>query len=444
MRPSRVRSLRGRVLAAGLSVLAVAMVAASGTVMFWQAAALEQHLDDVLDERAAYTLDIAAYERDHEELASVLAARGIRAVVTDLDGARFVADPSVPRVGRNLPRPAGSEPPSLEFRTVELPIGGEVRVAVSRDGVDATLRRMLGLLLVTTLVAVPTAGLLLYRSAELALRPLAVLTDTANSIAEGDATQRIRDATPGTELGNVAAAFNRMLDELQSAADRARTSAQTTRIFLDAAAHQLQTPIAAASTSVQAMLLDPPEAARQQLALTAARETQRAGKVVTDLLSLARIDAGVALTPEAVDLAEVIDDEVQRAAHRTPRLRFEQLCSARTMARIDRAATCEVLANLLDNASRYSEERIEVRLTETGEFLRVEVGDDGPGVPHGDEERIFQRFVTARGSGGAGLGLPIARHLARLQGGDVWSAQGAFVLTLPREPGVRSAASERA
>jgi two-component system, OmpR family, sensor kinase len=101
---------------------------------------------------------------------------------------------------------------------------------------------------------------------------------------------------------------------------------------------------------------------------------------------------------------------------------------------LDEDGSREALANLLDNARRHARSRIEVAVAPTATELVLRVVDDGPGVPPGEEERIFERFVSIDDRGGAGLGLPIARATARTQGGDLRVADGGFELRLPLEP----------
>jgi signal transduction histidine kinase len=107
----------------------------------------------------------------------------------------------------------------------------------------------------------------------------------------------------------------------------------------------------------------------------------------------------------------------------------------------DRHQLARALRNVADNAARHAQDRVRLRLSADPERATIEVLDDGPGVPAADRERIFERFVRldqsrTRDSGGTGLGLPIARQIARAHRGDLVAAgdgSGAlFVLTLPR------------
>ncbi|MDP8930617.1 MAG: HAMP domain-containing histidine kinase, partial [Actinomycetota bacterium] len=98
---------------------------------------------------------------------------------------------------------------------------------------------------------------------------------------------------------------------------------------------------------------------------------------------------------------------------------------------LDADEVSEAIANLLDNARRYATTRVTLGVERRDTAVLVRVTDDGPGVPPGEEERIFARFATLDPSGGSGLGLPIAREVARAHDGDLTYEDGSFVLTLP-------------
>ncbi len=98
---------------------------------------------------------------------------------------------------------------------------------------------------------------------------------------------------------------------------------------------------------------------------------------------------------------------------------------------LDERAVREILAQLLDNARRHAFSRIVLSAAQAGGVVELRVGDDGVGLPAGLVERAFERFASLDGLGGAGLGLPIARDLARLHGGDLGYDDGVFVLRLP-------------
>jgi len=212
----------------------------------------------------------------------------------------------------------------------------------------------------------------------------------------------------------------------------ARESEARSRSFLAAAAHQLRTPVAAVSASVEALLLEGASPAQERLLANVAGETSRLGRLVTSLLRTARLDQGEALRPQAFDLVDLCETELDRARQLSNlqwRLSLEWEVPQRVV--LDGEATRESLANLLDNARRHASTAVEVKVRVERGQLGIHVSDDGPGLPSGAESRAFDRFVTLDGRGGTGLGLAIARELAQRQGGDLVYERKAFLLTLP-------------
>jgi signal transduction histidine kinase len=275
------------------------------------------------------------------------------------------------------------------------------------------------------------------------------MTTLARSITRGDRGRRLAPSRTDTELGRTAAAFDDMLDELEGAEAAARSSAERTRRFVADAAHELRTPLAGVQAIAEAAMapgLDTEE--RERLHLLLLRESRRAGRLVDDLLALARIDAGIDLRREPVDLLELARSEADRVRLLAPD-RVIDVDGAPVRVTGDAARLAQVLGNLLDNACRHTPDggRVTVQVW-SGGMAVVRVTDTGPGVPRPDRERIFDRLVRLDESrradqGGAGLGLAIARGIARAHGGDLRCVDppdgvgAAFVLTLPGGPAPR-------
>jgi two-component system OmpR family sensor kinase len=305
------------------------------------------------------------------------------------------------------------------------------------DGVTAAQQRLRRTLFLLGVGGLAVAGIVTMVTTRVALAPLDGMTALARSITRGDRGRRLAPTRTDTELGRTAAAFDDMLDELEGAERQARESEARTRRFVADAAHELRTPLAGVQAVAEAAVapgLDAEE--RDRLHLLLLRESHRAGRLVDDLLALARIDAGIELRREPVELLALARTEADRVRLRAPGREIEVSGSPVTVPG-DPVRLAQVLANLLDNAQRYGRVAVHV-----GPGAQVQVSDDGPGVPPADRERIFDRLVrldearTAH-DGGAGLGLAIARGIARAHGGDlrcVAPPQGAgavFALTLP-------------
>jgi two-component system OmpR family sensor kinase len=300
-----------------------------------------------------------------------------------------------------------------------------------------------------------------------ALRPLDTMTGLAEAITAGDRGHRLRPRDSRTELGRTATAFDTMLDALESAqADTeaaasaareaeavARRSEATLRRFLADAAHELRTPLTGMQGLAETLVRHPDLelSRREELATTMVRETRRATHLVAEMLELARIEGGLPLRLEPRDLgalAALAGQETQRAQLLAPTLTVSLSPDpdpGGAEVHVDEGRITQIVTNLLDNARRHTPAGgtlgVTVEHNDTEALLTVR--DSGPGIPDGDRERIFDRLVRlddarARDSGGAGLGLPIARALARAHGGELaylpGQPGGAFQLRLPLRP----------
>lgn len=224
-----------------------------------------------------------------------------------------------------------------------------------------------------------------------------------------------------------------LLASLRGALNEARASEQRSREFLAFAAHQLRTPVAGARAAADALLVSGATAEQEKLLRHITEESARSGRLVTALLRVARLDQGEIPDARPCDVAALIADEVEHFRARAPRLAV----ALRVDPSVPKVATLrapflvEVIGNLLDNARRHASSRVDVAVSATDGALRVAVADDGAGVPPGYEERVFERFVSLDGGGGAGLGLSIARSLAERLGGSLTVAGSEFVLQVP-------------
>ncbi|UGT65260.1 HAMP domain-containing sensor histidine kinase [Nocardia asteroides] len=249
--------------------------------------------------------------------------------------------------------------------------------------------------------------------------PLRDMTAAATRMARGDYTVRVR-ATSRDEVGQLATAFNRMADDL-AAADRQR------RDLVANVSHELRTPITALNALLENLVdgvADPDPTTLR----TALHQTERLGRLVTDLLDLSSIEAGaIPLDREEFAIGPLFAEVVAEAEVMTAALgrgvRFHTAAAPGTTVHADRARLHQVLLNLLDNAARHGPTGGEVRMfadTGAGDIV-IDVEDDGPGIPPAQRDTIFDRF--SRGGrtdgGGTGLGLAIARWVVDLHGGTI-------------------------
>jgi two-component system, OmpR family, sensor kinase len=321
-----------------------------------------------------------------------------------------------------------------------LPDRTRVVFSASSASIDHAVTDLLLVELLVAAAALALAAILVVRGTWTALRPLSTVIETATRIAHGDSKLRLNPSRTDTELGSLAAAFDQMLDALETAIEEARASDAATRRFLADASHELRTPIAALQASVETLLREQPERPeRDRLEAAVARDSQRLGRLVNDLLGLARLEAHPTRAP--VDLAAIARPLVEEAHARTPQAEITLRADADTTVYGDPDALERVLRNLIDNALAAIQPtgRIDVHLRRRNGYVQALVADDGPGVPEDQRQRIFERFVRlAPGKPGHGLGLAIAQRIAHQHHGhltcDPTSNGASFSLSLPTEP----------
>ncbi|MDP9075294.1 MAG: HAMP domain-containing histidine kinase [Actinomycetota bacterium] len=249
----------------------------------------------------------------------------------------------------------------------------------------------------------------------------------------GDIHDEIVIVANGLLLLGTLALITVVMAAVRDSALAARTSARRGREFLAYAAHQLRTPLAGIRASTDALLVGGATSQQERLLVNLSQEADRAGRLLSSLLKMARVDQGevAALTPhDVVDLCRL---ELDRLAPRAGRLALDLIVAEAPPGPVllSGEATTDALANLLDNARRHARDKIVVTVTSSASTIEIAVSDDGPGLPPGSAEEIFGRFVSLDGEGGTGLGLPIARGLIEAQGGRLSFDNNRFVIRLP-------------
>ena len=218
------------------------------------------------------------------------------------------------------------------------------------------------------------------------------------------------------------------------------------RAFIADASHELKTPLTLIRVDtevLQGSLKDPDD---RELADEVLAETDRMGRILSDLLTMARLDAGaLEVAHKPFDLSNLIEEEIERFRVRATRegVRMEVRAPDELLATGDPARTGQILAALLDNALRFTPSggSVEVSAWRQDGAIEATVMDTGPGISPEHLARIFDRFYRAesartREGGGTGIGLAIARGLARAQDGDLEAANAkdggaVFRLKLP-------------
>jgi len=424
-------SLRARVIITTLALLAIVLAGVVTAVTLAYRAKLDGDLHSRLTTAGA-AVERAGSAGQAKRLLPGLALEGIAIRIKPPVGAQA---PAAPATTGSTIRARGS----LLILDEILPDSTKVSFSASRASIDHAVTNLLLVELLVAAAALVLAALLVLQGTRTALRPLSAVIETATRIAHGDSKLRLNPSRVDTELGSLAQAFDQMVDALETAVEEARASEAATRRFLADASHELRTPIAALQASVETLLREQPERPeRDRLEAAVARDSDRLGRLVDDLLGLARLEAHPTRT--RVDLATVARPLVEDARTRSPRAEISLSVDADATVRGDTDALERVLRNLIDNALAAIEPtgRVDVHLRRLNGYVQVCVADDGPGVPEDQRQRIFERFVRLDpGKPGHGLGLAIAHRIAHQHDGDLTcdpTPNGAsFTLRIPAE-----------
>jgi signal transduction histidine kinase len=305
----------------------------------------------------------------------------------------------------------------VEFLAVPFRSGGEVRgvfvIAFFRDvelrEIEPAMLGALGVGIATLLIG----SLLAWRVAEGVLRPVGLVTSTAQSISEGDLTGRI-EVSGHDEVARLARTFNEMLDRLEEAF-------ATQRRFVDDAGHELRTPITVIRGHLELLEEDPEERGRT-LALVM-DELERMQRIVNDLLILAKAEQPDFLDLDTVDV-EALTKEIHAKAAAIASRDWRLERTGRGIVVADRQRLTQAMMQLAQNAAQHTEDGATIGLGSAvvdGE-TRLWVRDAGPGILPGQQEQVFRRF--SRGSGsrkseGAGIGLAIVKAIAEAHHGRI-------------------------
>nr|BFE85059.1 hypothetical protein GCM10020093_076600 [Planobispora longispora] len=242
-----------------------------------------------------------------------------------------------------------------------------------------------------------------------ALRPVSAIRSEMADITASDLHRRVPVPRARDEIARLAETMNRTLDRLELAVDRHRR-------FVADAAHELRSPLAILRTRLE---LAPPG----PLTAETLTDVDRIQALTSDLLLLARLDAGEPDRHEEADLGQITAEEAARSRPR-PEVRVVLEIAADVVVLGSAERLRRLVANLVDNAVRHAESAVTVRLAREDGVAVLEVRDDGPGIPDEHRETVFDRFTRLdeardRDAGGSGLGLAIARDIAVRHGGTL-------------------------
>jgi signal transduction histidine kinase len=301
-------------------------------------------------------------------------------------------------------------------------LSGDYRLLVGRDLRDAVVFRArveqtLFFAALLTLALGLVGGLLMTRNV---LRRIEAVNRTSASIIQGDFSERVPVTGSGDEFDQLAANLNAMLDQIE------RLMAGMRQVT-DNIAHDLRTPLSRLRARLEVTLLERPDANRyaEALAETIVEADHLLG-TFNALLSIAEAEAGARRDNMAVveldEIARSVADLYEPVAEERG-LRLILEIASPMPVRGDRHLLSQAIANLLDNALKYTPEGdVTLTVRRTDGNVLLEIADHGPGVPPDHRERVFDRFYrleNSRSTPGNGLGLSLVRAVARLHGGDV-------------------------
>ncbi|NHC44371.1 sensor histidine kinase [Motilibacter aurantiacus] len=315
-------------------------------------------------------------------------------------------------------------------------------VAVSLSGIDDTLKRLRLIELFVGIAVLALLGVAGYFVVRSSLKPLVDVERTAEAVAAGDLSRRVRESDPRTEVGRLSRTFNSMISQVEAAfrsraasEASARSSEERMRRFVGDASHELRTPL----TSIRGFAELYRQGAVQersdvdQVMRRIEDEAQRMGGLVEDMLLLARLDQQRPLERARVHLATLASDAVLDAGAMDPErpVTLETVGADPSPVVLgDDARLRQVLGNLVRNALVHTPPgtpvtvRVGTADVDGTRWALLEVRDEGPGLAPEDAARIFERFFRTdasrtRAAGGTGLGLSIVAALVAAHGGTV-------------------------
>lgn len=471
MRVLRVESVRTRLTLYYVSALAAALLVVGGLIYALLARALYTRIDDTLEALVQVTRNSLHNDltegQDTDDAArstaAELASRLQMLAIYDAAGTLLAEEQRDDDLQIAPPR-AGTIPGDetllttvieaddeddrhrLAWRRIAIePFGAEyiVVAGTSLEPTDEELEALREILVYVVPIALALAGIGGWFLAGRSLSPVVTMAERARRIGVEDLSARLPVINPRDELGRLAETFNELLGRLESSLTQQRQ-------FMADASHELRTPVTTTRTAAAVALQQPHRDEREYREALQIVEQQsvRLSRIVDDMFTLARADAGnYPVRGQVMYLDEVID-EVVRAARvlasaRDVSIEVRTVPSAALTG--DEDLVRRLVGNLLDNAVRYAPpgSAVDVALSRSAHGYDIVVTDRGPGIPIESQERIFERFYRVEHSrarrasdGGAGLGLAVAKWIANVHGGNVAlthsSAEGStFTARLP-------------
>jgi signal transduction histidine kinase len=352
--------------------------------------------------------------------------------------ARFVPPPGrvIVRTVHHPPIRGGSTYRIVAAR-VDTPTGpGVVYAAASLEPVSDSIHSLLILLAFVVPGLVLLVGATTWWLIGRTLDPVEAIRRQVTEISATELSRRVPEPGTGDEIQRLAETMNAMLGRLEGAVARQKA-------FVSDAAHELRSPLAAIQTELEVAAAHLDNGDWPAVIDRLAANNGRMERLVEDLLVLATAEEQRAAPRTDVDLDELVLRQLE-PLRATSRLRLDLTGLSAARVRGDRDQLERVVANLVENARRHAATTVTVELHAANGTAELVVADDGPGIPPEHRTRIFERFARVDGardreSGGAGLGLAIARRIVEGHGGSIGVGESAvgtrMVVRLPVQEG---------
>ena len=450
-------SVRTRLTLWYTGVLALVLILFSAGIYYLLAGKLNRRLDaevQTTNEGIARLLayELAEGETEAQSVQSALTEHYFpnqAAAIFDAQG-RLLAEKPLPNNHRaELPASFSPSTATIQILTIQQDANGEddgVRLGIQRltipqesksyvivvsqplDLLSEELEILGNILLAAIPIALALASLGGWFLAKKSLTPVVIMSESARRIGAENLDLRLPIANPRDELGRLAATFNELLERLQSSFTQQRQ-------FMADASHELRTPLSVMRTAAEVTLEQPQrDESEYREALTMIdRQTDRLTRIVEDMFTLARADAGKReLSKHDFYLDELLAETASAAAVLAKRKGVIVECTSgkETPYRGDEDLLRQMILNLLDNAIKFTSAggRVHLQLSQNNSKHLITISDTGPGIPAEAQPYIFERFYRAdharsrsdqvNGSG-AGLGLSIARWIAEAHDGSL-------------------------
>ncbi|MET9561257.1 sensor histidine kinase [Streptomyces tauricus] len=448
-----IHSLRGKLTLANVALLALGIVVATAVSLMGMRYYLLDQVDSGLLRMRDSLESTQLTARQIDSLSALAFVREGRApesqgppdadslfAVVDSEGRALTLGTFVPTPNQRALASAVDDPRALTgdadprdvtvdgspFRVIgaSLPDGSVILVAGSTDALHKGMAKALKLDLFFGVLLLALLAVLTMLSVRRRLRPLEDMVETSSAIAEGDLARRVPSSHhPTQEVEQLRLALNSMLQQVEVAYRTRERSAAQLRRFVADASHELRTPLSAIRGYLQlydkGMLREPAERKRAWDRMTG--EADRMGRLVDELLTLARLDQQPELRFRNVDLSRLVRDAAEDLRAQQPGRPVSVSAEGALLVRADESGLRQVLGNLVANVRTHTPADVAVALglERVDGVVRVRVADEGPGLAEEDAARIFDRFFRAGGGAGSGLGMAIVQGVAAAHGGGV-------------------------